>query len=136
MDRRSFGVRAALAVGWLGLRPDGVWAQVVADPWQRQARRLSGVLCHRASAERVGRAYLRAHPTEARIEVLVAGLTAGWGEDPAWLGQAGSQADELRARLQAQVRADFAARRTVSVRGWVLALSEARLFGLAALSGA
>ncbi len=138
MDRRSFGVRAALAAGWLGLWPDAVWAQAVAEPWQRQARRLSGILCHRASAERVGRAYLRAHPAEARIEVLVAGLTAGWGEDPAWLGQAGSQADshELRARLQAQVRADFAARRTVSVRGWVLALSEARLFGLAALSGA
>ena len=134
MDRRSFGVRAALAAGWLGLWPDAAWARAAADPRQRQARRLSGILRHRASAERIGRAYLQAHPAEARIEGLVAGLTAGWGEDPPWLGQAGCR--ELRARLQAQVRADFAARRTVSVRGWVLALSEARLFGLAALSAA
>ena len=140
MDRRSFGVRAALAAGWLGLRPEAAWAQAAADPWRRQARRLCGILCHRASAERIGRAYLQAHPAEARIECLVAGLTAGWGEDLPWLSgavveaagarQAGSS--ELRARLQAQVRADFAVGRTVSVRGWVLALSEARLFGLAA----
>ena len=82
MDRRSFGVRAALAAGWLGLWPDAAWAQAAADPWQRQARRLSGILRHRASAERIGRAYLQAHPAEARIEGLVAGLTAGWGEDP------------------------------------------------------
>jgi hypothetical protein len=134
MDRRSFGVRAALAAGWFGLWPDAGWAQAVADPWQRQARRLSGILGHRASAARIGRAYLQAHPAEARIEVLVAGLTAGWGEDPSRLGRAGSR--ELHAHLQAQIRADFGAGRTVGVRGWVLALSEARLFALAALSAA
>jgi hypothetical protein len=134
MDRRSFGVRVALAAGWLGLWPDAVWAQAVADPWQRQARRLSGILGHRASAERIGRAYLQAHPAEARIEPLVAGLTGGWGEEGAWLEGAGSR--ELRARLREQIRADFGARRTVSVRGWVLAQSEARLFALAALSAA
>ena len=132
MDRRSFGLRAALGAGWLGLWSRAGWAQDLSDPWQRQARWLSGVLRNPASAARVGRAYLQAYPAEARIEALVAGLTAGWGEDQPWLGGAGRE--ELRSRLREQIRADFAARRTVRVQGWVLARSEARLFGLAALS--
>ncbi len=131
MDRRSFGVRTALAAGWLGLRARAGWAQEVADPWRRQAGWLNGTLRHPASAARVGRAYLQAYPAEAQIEVLVAGVTAGWGEDQPWLGCAGPR--ELRARLSEQIRADFGARRTVSVQGWVLAQTEARLFGLAAL---
>ncbi len=134
MDRRSFALRLALAVCCFGRSPPAASAQAVADPWQRQARRLAGLLRHRASARRIGRAYLRAHPAEARIEALVAGLTAGRGGEPPWAGRAGSRA--LRARLQEQIRADFAAGRTVGVRGWVLAESEARLFALAALSAA
>jgi hypothetical protein len=132
MDRRSFGLRAALAAGWLGLWPWAGSAEDLADPWRRQARRLRGVLRDPAGAARVGRAYLQAYPAEARIESLVAGLTAGWGEDPPVLGCAGRA--ELRSRLRAQIRADFAARRTVRIQGWVLARSEARLYGLAALT--
>jgi hypothetical protein len=132
MDRRSFGLRAAVAAGWFGLWPRAAWARNGSDRWQRQARCLSAVLRDPASAARVGRVYLEAYPAEARIESLVTGLTAGWGEDQPWLGCAGREA--LRARLRAQVRADFAAGRTVSVQGWRLAPTEARLFGLAALS--
>jgi hypothetical protein len=132
MDRRSFGLWAALAAGWLGLWPRAGWEHDLAGSWQRQARWLNDALRDPASAARIGQAYLQAYPDEARIESLVAGLTAGWGEDRPWLGCAGRE--ELRARLREQIRADFADRRTVRVQGWVLARSEARLFGLAALN--
>lgn len=97
----------------------------------RRARRLTGVLRRPASAARVGRAYLRSHPAEASAARLVDQLTAGWPERGAQLERLSIA--QLRRRVQSAVRADFAAGRTVAVRGWVLAASEARLLGLAAL---
>ena len=97
----------------------------------RQAQRLAGLFSRPASAARVGRAYLRAHPAEAEVERLLGALTAGWPEGAAQIERLSTA--QLRRRLGAVIRADFAAGRTVAVGGWVLAASEARLFGLAAL---
>jgi hypothetical protein len=117
--------------GGLGLWPAAVLGRSSGDPVARGARRLTGVLSRPASAARVGRAYLRAHPAEASAARLLDGLTAGWPERGAQLERLSTA--QLRRRLRAAVRADFAAGRTVVVRGWVLAASEARLLGLAAL---
>lgn len=96
------------------------------------AARLVGVLDHAASAAAVGRAYLRAHPEEAEPDRLVRELSAGircQGCDPDR-----AERTRLRAAIAARIRADFAASRVVQVDGWVLSRTEARLYGLAALT--
>jgi hypothetical protein len=129
MDRRRLICGAAL--GALTL-----WPAIACRPWQgapapsSSAGRLAGILRNPASAARVGSAYLEQHPAEARLAHLLESLVGGW-HDAGWVDRA--PAAELRSRLREQIRADFAGRRTVRVQGWVLARSEARLFGLAAL---
>lgn len=75
---------------------------------------------HRASAQRLGRAYLRCCPEEAEPGVLRRRL----GLDRAAPAQDWSVA----------MAADFKAGRTVLVDGWVLSRTEARLCALALLS--
>lgn len=65
----------------------------------------------------LGRRYRAAHPEEDSREVLVAALHEGIDPGPS---------SALRARLERQVRADFAAGHTVQLEGWVLAVTEAR----------
>jgi len=131
VNRRLFVTGAAAVVGELGLWPAMACIRWDGDPVRRWAAQLSGVLRHQAAAGEIGRAYLRAHPSEADPERLVAGITGGWPQGPAELDQLGR--DALRLRLRDQIRGDFAQSRTVRVDGWVLAASEARLFGLSAL---
>ena len=122
---------AATVVGGLGLWPAVACIRWDGHPARRWAAQLSGVLRHQAAAGQIGRAYLRAHPSEADPERLVAGITGDWEQGPAELDRLGR--DALRVRLREQIRTDFAHGRTVLVDGWVLAASEARLFGLSAL---
>lgn len=131
MDRRLFVTGAATVVGGLGLWPAVACIRWDGHPVRRWAAQLSGVLRHQAAAGEIGRAYLRAHPSEADAERLVAGITGDWEQGPAELDRLGR--DALRLRLREQIRTDFAQSRTVLVDGWVLAASEARLFGLSAL---
>jgi hypothetical protein len=130
VNRRLFATGAAMVVG-LGLWPAVACIRWDGHPVRRWAAQLSGVLRHQAAAGEIGRAYLRAHPSEADPERLVAGITGGWEEGPAELDRLGR--DALRLRLREQIRTDFAEGRTVLVDGWMLAASEARLFGLSAL---
>jgi hypothetical protein len=131
VNRRLFVTGAATVVGALGLWPAVACIRWDGHPVRRWAAQLSGVLRHQAAAGQIGRAYLRAHPSEADPERLIAGITGGWEQGPAELDRLGR--DALRLRLREQIRADFAQGRTVLVEGWVLATSEARLFGLSAL---
>jgi hypothetical protein len=131
VNRRLFVTGAAMVVGGLGLWPAVACIRWDGHPVRRWAAQLSGVLRHQAAAGEIGRAYLRAHPSEADPERLVAGITGGWEEGPAELDRLGR--DALRLRLREQIRTDFAEGRTVLVDGWMLAASEARLFGLSAL---
>jgi hypothetical protein len=84
-----------------------------------------------ASARPVGRAYLAAAPGEANVQSLctciVDLLPAGSLTDEA-------DAEEVRVALSALVRDDFRAQRVVVVEGWILSVTEARLYGLAALT--
>jgi hypothetical protein len=131
VDRRLFVTGAATVVGGLGLWPAVACIRWDGHPVRRWAAQLSGVLRHQAAAGEIGRAYLRAHPSEADPERLVAEITGDWEQGPAELDRLGR--DELRLRLREQIRTDFAEGRTVLVDGWMLAASEARLFGLSAL---
>jgi hypothetical protein len=131
VDRRLFVTGAATVVGGLGLWPAVACIRWDGHPVRRWAAQLSGVLRHQAAAGEIGRAYLRAHPSEADAERLVVGITGDWEQGPAELDRLGR--DALRLRLREQIRTDFAQSRTVLVDGWVLAASEARLFGLSAL---
>lgn len=79
------------------------------------------------SAREIGRAYLRAAPGDDSRERLDRALRAELG------GPMPSVA-ELRDRLAARSRRDFAEGRAVSVDGWRLAHSEARACALVALS--
>jgi hypothetical protein len=131
VNRRQLLIGAAPAVAALALWPAaslrGQGPQAASSP----ARRLAGILRNPASAARVGFIYLQQHPAEARLARLLDGLVGDWHDAGSWLDRAGP--GELRSRLREQIRTDFAARRTVRVQGWVLAQSEARLSGLAAL---
>jgi hypothetical protein len=131
VNRRLFVTGAGAVVGGLGLWPAVACIRWDGNPVRRWAAQLSGVLRHQAAAGEIGRAYLRAHPSEADPERLVAGITGDWEQGPAELDRLGR--DALRLRLREQIRTDFAQSRTVLVDGWVLAASEARLFGLSAL---
>lgn len=97
------------------------------------AVRLHEVLKHSASAKVLGQRYLELTPREADINVLTA-LIGRTPENTAQLLQAGRH--QLRTLLAAQQRMDFGSRRTVSIDGWILSETEARLCALAALSEA
>jgi hypothetical protein len=96
-----------------------------AGPGQDVVARL---LRDRASARRVGAAYLAAHPEEASPERLLQALRSALGPVDA------APAAVLRHRLAARVRDDFARADVVVVRGWWLSRTEARLAALVACS--
>ena len=111
-----------LAAGLLLPRPGRAARAAVA--WQ-------GVIREPGAARAIGRAYLAEEPGEADRAVLVAALSP--------VCPSGRVADlsvgELRARMQRARCDDFEAGRIVSLRGWILARSEAGLGALAALDG-
>ena len=74
------------------------------------------------SARAIGAAYLRSRPANGLdAAALAAALPAG------------KTVAELRSAIAASVRDDFAASRVVTVDGWMLAITEARLCALAYL---
>lgn len=95
-----------------------------ADP----VRRIAGLLPAPGAAA-LGRAWLAARPEEAAPGLLLDRI-AGPGGGAALAGLDGAG---LRAALGARIRADLAAGRVVSVAGWLLAPTEARLLAAAAL---
>lgn len=90
------------------------------------AARYVAALSDRASARRIGRAYLAAYPAEADAPRLTAQLAQA-------LGAARGRRD-LRLALRRAVRDDMRHGRSVLVDGWVLARTEARLCALASLT--
>jgi len=132
MNRRRFLRRAAWLGGCLSLWPAVAFGRSIETPAARQARRIAGIFTRPVSAARIGRVYLRDHPHEASLERLMHGLAAGWPGGAARIERLSNA--QLRRRLHRKIRADFAAGRTVRVQGWVLAESEARLFGLTTLA--
>jgi hypothetical protein len=95
---------------------------------------LASLLCqffsNRESARVVGQRYLDLTPNEASTERLMA-LIFQSKENYARLAHA--DAEQLRAILSDQQRADFAHGRTIMIDGWILSETEVRLCALAAI---
>ena len=132
LSRRHF-VLALLAAPASRIDPwfriAAAWASSPAGRALWAAHRLAGCLREAEAARVIGRAYLATAPAEAGVEALVTELTLprqNQGEGPA--GTAG-----LKEWLAQRSRDDFAAGRVVSVDGWLLSESEARLYALVAL---
>jgi hypothetical protein len=131
MRRRTF----LLAATGLGLSL--AWRSVGSLPFlgtsPSRGERLAGFLKHEESARIVGREYLRTVPAEASRPLLTARVA---GRLPGGLRAVDTASDaRLRELLLRATAEDFRALRTVEVRGWVLAQTEARLCALAALRG-
>jgi hypothetical protein len=93
--------------------------------------RLLAALRERRSAAAVGRAFLAVYPGERDAERLAQDIMASvGGRDPA-LAAGGTR--DLRQAISRQIRRDFASSLVVSVDGWILSETEAKLCGLAAL---
>jgi hypothetical protein len=83
------------------------------------------LIAHRAHAAQLGSAYLAGHPGEGRPALLLHHLA---GPLPP------RSAAGARDRIAARIRADYASARTVTVEGWILSRTEARLYALVALA--
>jgi hypothetical protein len=112
----GIGVSAAVGPRVLGLMLEQLVAADVAQV-------LRGLVIHRESAIQLGLAYLRAHPDEYGATELTALILGGRGVPR------GGEAASVSARM----RADFEARRVVTVDGWILSRTEARLYALCAV---
>jgi hypothetical protein len=95
-------------------------------PW------LDRLIPHPESAARLGRSYLEAHPEHADRPLLLSNIERA---AMSGLGSASTPADpaQLVAGLQQAVRRDYAQGEVVSVDGWILSITEAQLYALAAM---
>ena len=94
------------------------------------ARALTACFHDPTSARAVGRAYLAAVPEEASVQALVGRLIGETSAVSAPLPLADREA--LRAAMRSRIRRDFAEGRVVTVDGWFLSQTEARLCALTA----
>lgn len=100
------------------------------NAFQPLADRLSALPAQRGSARIVGHRYLVLVPEEAQATVLAARIAGSAGRY-SHLTRASTRT--LRAVLARRQRQDFAEGETVSIDGWVLSRTEARLCALVAL---
>lgn len=129
LTRRGFlGLLASLAGMLVAQRlgPLESWGRALGR--ESLASRLIGLFHAPASAAAVGRAYLRLAPLEANKQRLLRLICSS---GPAWQTADPGRLRDLIARQQAE---DFRQGRVVSVQGWTLSKTEARLCALAALS--
>ncbi|WP_207477054.1 hypothetical protein [Arenibaculum pallidiluteum] len=96
-------------------------------------RRLGGLLTRRASAVRVGRAFLEIEPGEADPRILARALAGGHPGGAAAL--AGLPDADLAEIVAESCRRDFERGDTVRLDGWVLSRTELRLCALSAVPG-
>ena len=126
LSRRGFCAGlAALAAGGLLAR----WVPGGAAPERSLPAALLACFPHRRSAAALGRAYL----AEPRAEAHAAHLAAALRRDLA-LAPGPLEPAALAGALDARIRRDFEEGRVVSVRGWVLSLTEARACALVSLA--
>jgi choline dehydrogenase-like flavoprotein len=117
-SRRAFlaatGAAALLPLSWRGGASTGA----------TDADRLRAAIANPASAAALGRAYLARFPGEADRDRIAAAILASLAAPPA------RDASALRAPVRARIRGDFRAGATVTLDGWILSRTEARLAAL------
>jgi hypothetical protein len=126
MDRRTFlllGGVGALGGALLGAphvtRLQSVWP----DGAGSLHRRLAALFRHQASARAIGRRYLQHYPRENNVGHLLEGIISRPASNR-----------ELVVALQQQIRQDYVDERVVKLEGWILSVTEARLYALASLA--
>jgi hypothetical protein len=130
-DRRGFLAAVLAGVGLVTL--PACTALGAADPAAstHAALRLARLFARAESARRIGRVYLRQVPAEREAAVLVRFLADALTVSASALARLDD--DAARRLVVRCVQADFAAGRTASLDGWVLSVTEARLYALTAL---
>ena len=101
---------------------------------QKWSAWLLGNTASRAAAVRLGKAYLRVYPADGDKRVLLAEIDKVITANLETGTLESADASQLGAALERAVRADYAADRVVAVEGWVLSVTEARLYAAAALA--
>jgi hypothetical protein len=86
----------------------------------------------RQSAARLGRAYLDAHPETRHCHALLTDIERTLQKQDATVSLT-TDADQTASALQALLRKEYAHGEVVSVAGWVLSETEARLYALVAM---
>lgn len=130
-EERRLILRLAASTAIVAAAP-AVWARparAAAGCGADLASRLAALIPHADSAARIGERYLASAPAEADPSLLVSSI----------LGQHGHEAtaDAVLRRVVGERRQrDFIDGNTVSVDGWVLSRTEARLCALVALQAA
>jgi hypothetical protein len=119
--RRFLALALAAVAGAFGLR------RVTSSADDSPTRRLADALGDRDAARAVGERYLAERPGEADEARLVR-LLAPLGDASAL------SADELARRVRDAVHEDFVRGRVVTVDGWYLSRTEARLCALSTLT--
>ena len=92
---------------------------------------LPGAVGDADAAARVGRAYLAAHPGEANLDTLLAAIDTALGDE---LEAADSDPQRILTALRRAVRAEYQRGESVNVQGWVLSVSESRVYALLAIA--
>jgi hypothetical protein len=119
----------ALFTGWRSV----VFPRAAHAPWPSAYDALAGLCAKLAHPETVGRACLAALPAREATRERLAGLILE-NVEPSRNGS--YSVDWLGRKMSEKSRADFRAGRIVSVDGWILSLTETRLYALAALQAA
>ena len=108
-----------------------MWSALAERMGPTLGQHLIAVLNDRESARVVGLAYLHSVPQEADVQVLVELIALGFTGGSELLRNA--TGEKLRQLLDLRIRQDFAEERMVTLHGWLLSLTEARLCALATL---
>lgn len=126
-SRRSFLVSVvAAAVVAAGCGEQGASQSAAGMPgW------LPGAVGDVDAVARLGRGYLVAHPQERQLDTLLAAIDAALAGAGATDGRDPQRA---LAALQAAVLADYRRGASVRVQGWVLSVTEARVYAVLALA--
>ncbi len=130
--RRAFLLAAAATAAggtlYLGARRRSADVAAASSPWSRwllDANNLSAV-------RRLGEAYLEAQPAEREAETLNALIDKALGASQRE-GDAGADADAAGVALQRRVREEYARGEVVNLIGWVVSVTEARLYALVSI---
>jgi hypothetical protein len=92
---------------------------------------LPGAVGDADAAARFGRAYLAANPGEANLDTLLAAIDSALGGE---LDAANSDPQRVLTALQHAVRAEYLRGESVNVQGWVLSVTETRVYAVLALA--
>lgn len=131
IDRRAFFVTAlGLAATTLAAR-FGPKREAIDDDTPTDAERLVRAFSCPESAAELGRAYLATAPRERSPAVLVDSIAANLPAGHMVLRTGDDK--QLKSLLARRLKEDFTAGNTVTVDGWIISKTEARLCALAAL---